>query len=361
MELHPEASLGIDLLNDIGVNQAVVISPLSILLSLSLVHFGAKGHTKEQIKDVIVNGSTHENLIEHFSHLQKLIGNEVNDVKTSIANRIFLAKDIEINETYLTGINDHYKASAQNINFDDTQNAAKIINDYISENTMKKITNMIGADSLKGVDAVLINAIYFQADWRDKYALGSAKNQDFHTSATEKRTIPFLKNHGVFRKYAEDEYFRVLSIPYKDKSASFLIFLPKTRFGLMKSLNNFNGERFHKLFENLTSEYVKTAFPKFKITKAWNLNDALSKKGLRELFTESADLSGIGHNVKISSISHSAMIEVDEWGTRAAAATEVKFYTTSAISGEPINFVADEPFLFAVVKESTPLFMGIFA
>lgn len=56
---------------------------------------------------------------------------------------------------------------------------------------------------------------------------------------------------------------------------------------------------------------------------------------------------------------HQATIEVDELGTVAAASTAVVMMQKGS-SLPPVDFVADRPFLFAVVEELTGavLFLG---
>jgi serpin B len=77
-----------------------------------------------------------------------------------------------------------------------------------------------------------------------------------------------------------------------------------------------------------------------------------------EAFTDRADFSGIRDNVCISRVLHKAVIEVNEEGSEAAAATTVEMQLTSA--AEPLAFIADRPFLFVIADDDTGsiLFMG---
>ena len=68
----------------------------------------------------------------------------------------------------------------------------------------------------------------------------------------------------------------------------------------------------------------------------------------------------IQDNIFISTISHKAKIEVEEWGTKAAAATGIEVNTTSAQLDPPINFIVDVPFVFTIRDKvtGTILFIG---
>uniref|UniRef100_A0A1I7TAV0 SERPIN domain-containing protein n=1 Tax=Caenorhabditis tropicalis TaxID=1561998 RepID=A0A1I7TAV0_9PELO len=369
-----DTQFGLNLLSDITQNQLTpcVFSPISILLSLAFVHLGAKGHTRKDIRNVIANGSTDEQFIEHFSFLNKLLNNSVNDVETLIANQLFVAPEQAIRQDFTTQLRKNYNAGIGLVDFKKATEAAKLINSFITENTKGKISDMIKPDNLKDVDAMLVNAIFFQGDWRQKFSEPAESN--FSVSANENRLVPMLRETRENYLYSKDDEWQVIGIPFKDKSAWFGIFLPIRRFGLSENLKNFNAAKFHNLVHNVSSEYIYFTFPKFKLDYKINLNEALGKVGLTELFTERADLSGIGPGLRLGSATHQALIEVcgmksslntddfqvDQVGTRAAAVTEAKIFFVSGSSSTPLNIRADHPFLFAIIKDKAPLFMGIY-
>ena len=64
--------------------------------------------------------------------------------------------------------------------------------------------------------------------------------------------------------------------------------------------------------------------------------------------------------LKIGQIVHRAMVEVEEEGTEAAAATAIEMKTTSARPNVPEPFRVDRPFLIYLVDDKTGaiLFQG---
>jgi serpin B len=64
----------------------------------------------------------------------------------------------------------------------------------------------------------------------------------------------------------------------------------------------------------------------------------------------------------VGSVVHKAFLEIDEDGTEAAAATAVMMEAGSAPPqpGQPVEFVADRPFVFAVrdLQTGAVLFLG---
>ncbi len=89
--------------------------------------------------------------------------------------------------------------------------------------------------------------------------------------------------------------------------------------------------------------------------------------GIKTAFTDSANFSMMANPtpgtpaLKISKVLHKTHIELDENGTKAAAATAVVMEKATAIFGnDPIKLTFDRPFVYALVDTSTgvPLFIG---
>ncbi|VDM68299.1 unnamed protein product [Strongylus vulgaris] len=108
--------------------------------------------------------------------------------------------------------------------------------------------------------------------------------------------------------------------------------------------------------------HFQMSIPKMKIETDFKLKEALIALGVSEMFSDNADLSGISsmNQLKVSDAAHKAIIEVDEEGTTAAAATAIKMVAESARMDDPIMFIADHPFIFILTKNKHPLFMGQF-
>lgn len=100
--------------------------------------------------------------------------------------------------------------------------------------------------------------------------------------------------------------------------------------------------------------------PRFKLETSASLGDTLSKLGMASLFNEAtADLSGMSPDggLSISALAHSAVCDVNEEGTEAAAATAA---IASFCMLQEEHFIADHPFLFLIMHNPTRsiLFLG---
>lgn len=103
---------------------------------------------------------------------------------------------------------------------------------------------------------------------------------------------------------------------------------------------------------------MKVYLPRMKIEEKYNLTSVLMALGVTDLFSSSADLSGISsaESLKISKAVHEAFVEIYEAGSEVVGSTEGGMEVTS-VSEE---FRADHPFLFLIKHKPTNsiLFFG---
>ncbi|KHJ95381.1 serine proteinase inhibitor [Oesophagostomum dentatum] len=279
-----------------------------------------------------------------------------------LSSYVFFSKKFRIEKQYADTITKNYGAKIEVLNFAQTAQSAKTINDFVSKTTAGKIDDLITEDLVKDAFSLVVNAIYFTAKWEYEFYKSSTSNSTFHSSSNKQRKIEFLNEFNENRMYAEDRDMQVLSLRYKDTSYAFNIFLPKVRYGLDALRKKLTGANIQKLLSQLKSTYMTISLPKMKIETDFKLKEALMAMGVTEMFSDNVDLSGITKfpPLKVSDAAHKAIIEVDEEGTTAAAATAFKIVPVSAILEEPIKFTADHPFIFILTKNANPLFMGQF-
>jgi serpin B len=97
--------------------------------------------------------------------------------------------------------------------------------------------------------------------------------------------------------------------------------------------------------------------PSFDASAELTLTEAVKALGLAEDFTPAANFPAFG-NVYLHEVKHKAVLEVDENGTRGAAASNAGMLKYGI--SEYKELVLDRPFLYMVFdrKTSAPLFLG---
>jgi serpin B len=105
----------------------------------------------------------------------------------------------------------------------------------------------------------------------------------------------------------------------------------------------------------MTQHSVDVTMPKFSFASSASLSEALQGLGMGVAFGDAADFSGMlkGGGIRIQDVIHKAVIDVNEAGTEAAAATAVIFAATGGGFGEPAAIVLDRPFFFFITDVPT--------
>lgn len=104
--------------------------------------------------------------------------------------------------------------------------------------------------------------------------------------------------------------------------------------------------------------------PRFSFRTSLDLVSVLAGMGMTDVFMpKAANLSGIDGRMDlyVSAVVHQALVEVDEQGTVAAAATAaVVSFAVCSGCGEPLVLRLDQPFFFLVrdTQSGGVLFMG---
>ncbi|CAJ0588933.1 unnamed protein product, partial [Cylicocyclus nassatus] len=134
-------------------------------------------------------------------------------------------------------------------------------------------------------------------------------------------------------------------------------------FGLKDLRTRLSGLVIRNLLSKLKPEYLTIRIPKMKIETNYKLKEALQHMGVTDLFTSQVNLTGVSDlPLYVSNAAHRALIEVDEEGTTAAAATYFAMKLTARPNmNKPKMFIANHPFLFILTKDNNPLFIGQYA
>lgn len=338
----------------------IFVSPLSMSLALSMLYNGSATITKDELQQGLgYVGLTDEQVNISNRDLIKALINADPKVKMEIANSIWYRNTFQAKQSFLATNKDFLNAEVRSANFDNaTKNA---INSWVSDATHDKITSII--DEIPN-DAImyLINAIYFKGIW--KYTFDSKNNQmlDFTMLSGSKKRCEFMVQEGTFETL-KNELFTAVNMPYGDGNFSMMVFVPnadKTNKDIIEALNQQNWATWNNSLKRV--DKLKIYFPKFKFSYKNTLNDELYALGMKSMFTDDADLTGINEteDIYVSEVKHKTFVEVNEEGTEAAAVTSVEIKLTSAIT-EPLEIKADKPFIFVIKEKQSNalLFMGI--
>ncbi len=346
------------IIEDSGQN--VFISPLSILLAIAMTYNGAIGDTNLAIAEAMeFSGMDMEELNQGFSDLMVSILNGDPDVEINIANSIWPKSGSDPQEDFIDINKKYYISEVKELDFSDP-GAVDTINGWIEDATEEKIKKM-----LKEIppDAVmyLINAIYFKGDWTYPFEEGSTFDEDFNLEDGSTKSVPMMHITEHF-DYMAGDGFGAVRLPYgEEEKFSMYIVLPDEGVKIDGMLEGFDGDNWSDLGSGMSDMEVRLAMPKYKMEYGVKLlNDVLTDLGMGIAFSPEADFSGINPDIFISRVMHKAVIEVNEKGSEAAAATVVEMVESAMPAGEIIEFIVDRPFFFVIADDRSGaiLFMG---
>ena len=344
----------------------VFFSPYSISSALAMTYEGARGKTAEEMQDVLHFPNDTGKMRSDFVSINKELNKADKTYKLSVANALWAQKDYPFLQDYLNTVEQTYGGKATNLDFKtDTENSRVTINRWVEDKTNDKIKDLIPPRVLSDATRlVLTNAIYFKANWTDKFEMEATYDADFNLASKTSIKVPMMHQTSDFN-YMENNALQILEMDYQGNDLSMLVLLPKENnlSGLEDSINLKNLDAWKK---ELNSTKVEVSLPKFKFETKYFMADDLKSMGMPAAFSDDADFSGMTgkKDLKISQVIHQTFINVSESGTEAAAATAVIMVASSVGPGEPQPqpkiFNADHPFMFLIQEKSTGtiLFMG---
>jgi serpin B len=362
--------LGFDLLKQLSGTDNLALSPASITLALGMTYGGARGATAEQMKQVMHLTGDPAQVMTDAGKLSSALTAENRTLTLRIANRLFGEKSYSFEKDYLTRTQEAFGAPLEAVDFVNAAEPARArINGWVEKQTEKRIQKLIPA---RVIDAdtrlVLVNAIYFLADWQEPFDKNATRPMPFHARGGAAKDVPTMQK-SLHVRHAEVDGAAVAELAYKGGDASMLVVLPKDKGGLAKLEASLDAKKLDAWIGKLEAKLVRVVLPKLEIDppEAIELKKQLSALGMSVAFDRAkADFTGIANPPKpedrlfIDKVFHKAFVRVDEKGTEAAGATAVVMPRAGGMAPKVVEFVVDRPFLFFIRDHASGvvLFIG---
>ena len=348
-----------------GMNSRVV-SPLSVTYLMSMLANGADGETQQQILATLgwagegiqqpslqdINDYSRM-LIEKTERLDKA-------VTVEIANYVAVNKEFKLNSKFQKSVERDYKAGVESLNFT-SPSTLKRINDWCNDRTHGMIPSIINELDPDAV-SYLMNAIYFNGTWKDKFSKEETKQEMFRGYTRDIQYVDMMHRHGEYF-YADGDGYSAVSIPYGNGAFRMTVILPTEGSFLRDVMASMDGGKFQALQRSMEKCNVDLKIPRFTTEVDLPLNDIISALGAPLIFSPQADFSQFARgDFYVSKMFQKAKIEVSEEGTKAAAVTAA-IMMMSAMRPEKkrnVVFHADSPFAYIISENSTGsiYFMG---
>lgn len=333
----------------------LLLSPLSAADALCLTMEGAAGETRQQMETVLGEAET---MGGYFSTIRRESGEQL-----TMADSVWIRNDpsLSVNDTFLAIAAEDYQAEVFSAPFD--ENTRQDINTWVEDRTDGEIQNLI--EQIQGSEMLyLINTTLFDAKWQDKYEDNEIRDRDFTTVSGKTTQVKMM--YSDEDTYLENDFCTGLIKYYEGKDYAFVGLLPDEDITIYQLVDRLDGDTLHKLISGRISAEVEAGIPVFSGDTKLELADILPDMGMPLAFSPGADFSDMatydGQNLYIGRVIHQTRIEVNEQGTKAAAATAVIMESGAAeTSSNSYTVILNRPFVYMLVdmQQEIPIFIGV--
>lgn len=320
-------------------------SPAGIEEAVSILLNGAQGDTFDVCAKVI--GLTDPN-VERLN----IANSKIDDVLGSleggpvlIANSIWSVLPMKFNKSYTDDMARYYDADVRKLG-SAGQNALSMVNDWVKDKTKGRVP-MVFKKISRDARALIVNVVTFDGSWMKPF--DPATPGTFHAPKGDVKTS-MMSRPGVTALVYEDADLRAASVPYEQKGLSMWIVM--SRKGGLPTLDD---RRWDKIAKTTESQTLTVTMPKFRFATDYDMKPVITALGGGPLFLAGNDFTFMTHDggkdFYVSQFVHKAYIDVDEKGTKAAAATGVEVGEASM----PVStdFIVDRPFVFLITESAT--------
>lgn len=346
--------------------QDIVASPLSVSTTLAMTYAGAGGATKEQMAQALQFNQNDAPLHAGFNRLTSAMdernlpaSDTLDAVEVQIVNAIWPALSATPAQPFLDTLAVNYGEGVYALDYqNEPETARQTINTTVEKWTAGLITELLPDGAIDRLtEVVLTNTIYLKAPWNSPFQeqqtqLDEFTNLDGSISSVETMTGQASVYHAV------DDSAEVLILPFRGGELEMAFIMP-------------NADGYNDYLEQAVDMATITAqldaaqqtsamvrLPRFEQEFEASLVEPMKNLGMVDAFGDAADFiaMGLSEDLRLTAIRHKAIIEVDEGGVVAAAATAAVGGATSI----PMPVAVDRPFIYLIRDRPTGaiLFFG---
>lgn len=330
----------------------IFVSPVSLLMALSMLQNGAEGQTRNEIVEAMqATGLDTETINNANASLLDRLQALDEELTLKTANSIWLNDNFTLQEEFKQITQGYFLAEAEEIDTADPKSADRI-NEWVQQATNDKIEDIVKGPLDDNLVMYLLNAVYFKASWMYPFNEDSTAIDTFHLADGQETEVPFMQlNESI--SYLETDDFQAISLPYGEEGKMAMdIYLPKN--DVESFLSSWTTENRVEWTDSFATRLGDIQIPKFQLEYDIFLNDVLMELGMQQSFGSEADFGKLVEEVKdglyVSEVKQKTYLSVDENGTEAAAVTSIGVDEVSAPleQEEPFEFIADKPFFFTI-------------
>lgn len=332
-------------------NQNIILSPISIGVTMTMLRMGAAGDTALHIDEVL--GMTIDDYDLVVSQCAQIVSrlNDLSGVWYENGVGLYIDEGPSLKESYAVMAEQNFALDIEFMNFDDDR-AEIDMNDWADIKTSGRVEKIVKVDGLpEDLLTLLINISAIDCKWEMEFDSTNNRPLPFNMYDGKGVAVPMMRGKLAMNFY-EDENVTAAFIPMDGRETSLAIMLPP------------EGDMLSEFIETLTAEDIElwryisveaenfVNIPKIDWQQILSFKPTLTNMGVGDIFDpELANFSDLGNNFYLGDMWQTTIFRAVEGGAVESNITAIDL-TRAQGQGEYF-FSVDRPFLFAVIDEQT--------
>ena len=280
-------------------------------------------------------------------------------------NAVLFDRQYTLKQPFIQDVNYFFGGKMYRLDLTRKKECAMVLNGIIKRESRNMFDNVFAPQDFANDPAmILLNVLYFKANWFNSFEEHLTKKERFMTPAAsnfeaihhssvdmmnDEKYVPYYNDgtiHGIILDYADDRFKMLVLTTVKMPSSLKTVTGNLARKGLQHFIRN-------------SSDHNKTIIklPKLKLESRLDLKSLLSSVGLTRIFDPRGSLRMIQNSdaVYIDSARQVVKLSLDETGTEVAAVT-IALPKAAAIRPQAVKynkFYADHPFVLVLFDSQT--------
>lgn len=142
-----------------------MISPFSVWSLLILMVEGAAGNTLAELQQTLRINQDTTFIREAYKRINTALKVNTTTVQVSTLQALFPDRNRPVDREYEDTIERIYEASLVPVNFQNSIDAASIVNDFVKTQTRNLIKQLVYPEDLNEAQMILVSAIFFRGQW----------------------------------------------------------------------------------------------------------------------------------------------------------------------------------------------------
>uniref|UniRef100_UPI0037E93277 pigment epithelium-derived factor n=1 Tax=Semicossyphus pulcher TaxID=241346 RepID=UPI0037E93277 len=327
----------------------IFLAPISVSAAMTQLSMGGSERAQRQLYRALRYHTLQDPQLH--STLKDLLASVRSPGKgLSTTARIYLARRIRVKPEFFTLVEQQYGVRPKALQGGPRD--MKEINDWVSQETGKKVLRIITKTLPRAVGVNAVSAAYFKGKWVTRFGQTGVL-ENFQVDGKAPVRIPMMQQDNYPMKMGADSDLSctIAQIQMQDDISMF-IFLPDDVTSNMTLLEeSLTAEFVQDLSMTLLPAKVSLTLPVLKLGYSTDLLPLLGDVGLSEWLTDT-DMEQISTQpIKLISVNHKVVMETAPEGNQ---------YPSTTSGASHLTYRVDRPFLYLIRDEASGalLFIG---